>query len=100
MASLYEILQIKRKESLLKSAFIYGNYSFEGYPIIEIEAYDDTFLNSTQFPSGKDRTHEYFKKTIKQNANTIKSYFNLKTDTFYVIDYSTFNCHYEFLIEV
>ena len=100
MATLYEILKIKRKESVLKSACIHGTYSFEGYPIIEIEAYDDTFLNSTQFPSGKDRTHEYFKKTIKQNANTIKSYFNLETDAFYVKDYSTFNRHYEFLIEV
>lgn len=44
--TLYEKLNMKRKYSIFKSVFITGRNTFEGYPLVEVEPYDDTFINA------------------------------------------------------
>lgn len=44
--TLYEKLNMKRKYSIFKSVFITGIKTFEGVPLVEVEPYDDTFINA------------------------------------------------------
>ena len=66
--SLYNLLEMKRKNSIFKSVIVTDNYTHENYQIIEVEPYDDTFLNATntlaKYDNAIDRivkkVYEYF----------------------------------------
>jgi hypothetical protein len=67
--SLYELLGMKAKYSIFKSVFVTDDYTSEGFRIIAVEPYDDTFLNAISTISKLDKTtdkifkkvHQYFK---------------------------------------
>ncbi|MDK1672880.1 hypothetical protein QOK74_08340 [Staphylococcus saprophyticus] len=43
MISLYNALNMKAKNSIYKSVFMQNEKTFEGYTIVEVEPYDETF---------------------------------------------------------
>ena len=45
MKTLYNLKGMKQKNSVLKSVFVTDRVTGEGYQIIEVEPYDQTFLN-------------------------------------------------------
>lgn len=67
--SLYELLGMKRKNSIFKSVFITNRRTHDGLPIVEVEPYDQTFLNAISTVKKYDDTtdriirkvYEYFK---------------------------------------
>ena len=70
--SLYELLGMKAKNSIFKSVFVTEKRTFEGYKIVEVEAYDDTFLNAISTMAKYDKctdrifvkVYKYFKKNF------------------------------------
>lgn len=64
MKTLYEVLGMKAKNSVFKSVFITDRVTSEGYNIIEVEPYDDTFLNAINTVSKYDRTTDRIFKKI------------------------------------
>ncbi|UJS29035.1 hypothetical protein L2Z53_11885 (plasmid) [Macrococcoides canis] len=45
--SLYEVLRIKKEDSIYKSVYIHAeDYTDEGYPVVEVEAYDGFFQDA------------------------------------------------------
>lgn len=64
MITLYQALGLKRKTSILKSVMITGRNTCEGFPIVEVEAYDDTFLNAIKYPSLYDKTTDKIFKAV------------------------------------
>lgn len=83
-----EALKIKRKNTIFNSVFITGQFTSEGYPIIEVEPYDDTFLNATKYPSLYDKTTDRIFKAVY-------NYFN--SDVWVIIDTDNFG-HEEHLL--
>ena len=67
--SLYELLGMKAKHSIFKSVFVTDYFTSEGFRIIEVEPFDNTFLNASSTISKLDKTtdkifkkvHQYFK---------------------------------------
>lgn len=43
MKTLYEALGLKREKSIFKSVFITHKKTSEGFQIVEVEPFDDTF---------------------------------------------------------
>lgn len=97
--SLYELVGMKRKNSVLKSVFIDGSRTFEGYFNISVEAYDDTFLDATRYDSEKDKTSYYIDKMIKKNVEKIQNHFNINDTQFWIADYSTFDRHFHYILD-
>lgn len=64
MKTLYEALGLKRKNSILKSVFITDKKTSEGFPIVEVEPFDDTFLNAVKYPSLYDKTLDKILKAV------------------------------------
>lgn len=62
--SLYEKLNMNAKNSILKSVFITDKKTFEGYPIVEVEPFDETFLNAIKTPSQYDNTLDRIIKKV------------------------------------
>lgn len=71
MKTLYELKNMKSKNSILKSVFI-TNKEFEGYPVVEVEPYDDTFLNATN-------TIRKYDNTVDRILKEVYKYFNNET---------------------
>lgn len=67
--SLYVLLGMRAKNSIFKSVFVTDKYTSEGYRIVEVEPYDNTFLNATA-------TMEKFDKTTDQIFKKVYQYFN------------------------
>ena len=99
MISLYDLIGMKKKNSVLKSVFIYKNKN-KAYSkcSIDIEAYDDTFTNATRYPSGQDRTYDVITKAIIKYQDKIKEYINDYSPTIDVIHYSTFDRHLQDIV--
>ena len=65
--SLYEILGMKAKNSVFKSVFPQNRKTLEGYEIIEVEPYDDTFLNAVATKRKYDETENRIIKKVYEN---------------------------------
>lgn len=97
--SLYELVGRTRKSILLKSVFIKAQRSYEGYPIIEIETYNDAFEKATRTNAGKEKTSLYIDKSIKKYADVIRYHLSITDKEFWIIDYSTFGRHVEYILD-
>lgn len=99
MISLYDLIGMKKKNSVLKSVVINkdkNNTYSKCY--IEVEAYDDTFINATRYPSGQDRTYDVITKAVIKYQDKIKEYINDYSPTIDVIHYSTFDRHLQDIV--
>ena len=72
MKTLYEILNMNRKNSILKSVTITNSLTAEGYPIVEAEPYDDTFLNAIS-------TIEKYDDAVDRIIEKARDYYNDKS---------------------
>lgn len=97
--SLYDLVGMKRKNSVLKSVFINSNKR-EAYSLcsIDVEAYDDTFLNATKYPSLQDKTYDTITNAIIKYQDKIKEYINDYSDEIEVMHYSTFDRFFQDLV--
>lgn len=71
MKTLYEILNMNRKNSILKSVTITNTSTEEGYPIVGVEPYDNTFLNAIN-------TIEKYDGTVDKIIEKVRNYYNGK----------------------
>lgn len=73
MKTMYDILNMKAKNSIFKSVFITDRKDYFGNLIIEVEPYDDTFLNAISCVSKYDKTMERIIKKVYKlyNSQTI-----------------------------
>lgn len=92
MKTLYELKNMKAKNSILKSVFITDKI-IEGYPVVEVEPYDQTFLNAINTISKYDNTvdrilkevYKYFdKKTVWVNFYTEYGHHEILLSEYYV----------------
>lgn len=87
--TLYEILNMKRKNSIFKSVTITNTTTEEGYPIVEVEPYDNTFLNAIS-------TVKKYDNTIDRIIDKLRDYYG---DTPFWLSVSTDNYdHIEMLV--
>ena len=96
--SLYDLIGMKRKNSVLKSVFINKDKNTYSKCYIEVEAYDDTFINATRYPSGQDKVYDVITKAIIKYQDKIKEYINDYSPTIDVIHYSTFDRHLQDIV--
>ena len=70
--SLYDLIGMKRKNSVLKSVMINKdkNSTYSGC-YIEVEAYDGTFTNATRHPSGQDKVYETIDERQSHRRETL-----------------------------
>lgn len=80
--SLYNLLGMKRKNSIMKSVFITDKKNYEGLPIVEVEAYDQTFLNATNTIKKYDNTVGRIMKEIYKYFNGGEVWLIVYTDNF------------------
>lgn len=78
--SLYDALEMKGENSIFKSVVITKEIA-EGYPVVEVEPYDDTFLNAIRYPSG-------YEKTVDKISKRVFEYF--KGETVWVRFYTSY----------
>ncbi len=71
MKTLYELKNMKAKNSIFKSVFV-TNKIIEGYPVVEVEPYDQTFLNATN-------TIKKYDNTVDRILKEVYKYFDNKT---------------------
>lgn len=97
--SLYDLLNMTHKNSVLKSVFVHPTLDEDNNLIVEVETYDNTFLNVVNGSANrKDQVFEYINNTLIDNFNTIKDYTNLQINGFRVTHYSLFDYHMENVI--
>ncbi len=80
--SLYELLGMKSKNSIFKSVFITDRHTHEGYQIVEVEPYDNTFLNAIQSVSKYDKTTDKIMKKVYEYFNGQDVWLSMYTDEF------------------
>lgn len=68
--TLYSVLGLKSKNSIYKSVFITGKFSDRGLPIVEVEPWDNTFLNAVSTATKYSNTVD---KIITKVVETIGS---------------------------
>ena len=78
--SLYDLLGMSAKNSIFKSVFVTDKYTSEGYRIIEVEPYDDTFLNAISTISKFDKTTDKIFKKVHHYFNGEPAWLSLYTD--------------------
>lgn len=78
--SLYELLGMRAKNSIFKSVFVTDEYTREGYRIVEVEPYDDTFLNAISTISKFDKTTDRIFKKVYQYFKGDPVWISLYTD--------------------
>ena len=89
MKTLYEILNMNRKNSILKSVTITNSLTVEGYPIVEVEPYDNTFLNAIN-------TIQKYDDAVDRIIEKARDYYNGKP---FLLSVSTDNYgHLEILV--
>lgn len=97
--SLYDLVGMKRKNSVLKSVFINKNKSNTySQCYIEVEAYDETFEKNTLYPSQQDKVCDTIEKAIIKYQEKIKEFIGDYSDRIDVMHYSTFDRHFQQLI--
>lgn len=80
MNTLYELTGMKAKKSIFKSVVITGRKTFEGYPLVEVEPYDETFLNAIAYPKKYDETVDRIFKKVYEYFNQKSVWIALYTD--------------------
>ena len=94
--SLYELIGMKKKNSVLKSVFINRNpQNTMSLCDVDVEAYDDTFINNSMYPSQKKRTFDVINRAILKHQDKIKEFAGIKDDVITVMHYSLFDRHVE-----
>lgn len=78
--SLYELLELKTKNSILKSVFMTDKKTFEGYPIVEVEPFDNTFLNAISTPSKYDTVINRIIKKVWEYVDGKETWLIVDTD--------------------
>lgn len=96
--TLYDLIGMKRKESVLKSVTINSQKSYWSGCYIEVEAYDDCFIRNTEYPSQQDKTYETITNAIIKYQDKIKEFVNDYSDRIEVMHYSTFDRHLQDLV--
>lgn len=82
MKTLYEILNMNRKNSILKSVTITNSLTAEGYPIVEVEPYDSTFLNAINTVKKYDDTIDRIIEKARDYYNSKPFWLSISTDTY------------------
>ena len=80
-STLYEKLNMKKKYSIFKSVFITGRNTFEGFPLVEVEPYDNTFLNAINTPDKYEKVLDRIFKAVFEYYNKKDVYVAVYTDT-------------------
>lgn len=80
--TLYDILNMKRKYSILKSVSICNTGTEEGYPIIEVEPYDDTFLNAISTVEKYDNTIDRIIDKLRDCYGDTPFWLSISTDNY------------------
>lgn len=78
--SLYSLLEMKSKNSIMKSVFITNKKAYDGLPIIEVEPYDQTFLNATNTINKYNDTVDRIIKKVHEYFNGVEVWINVYTD--------------------
>lgn len=78
--SLYNLLEMKTKHSIFKSVFITGRKTLEGYPIVEVEPYDDTFLNAIKSVKKYDNTLDRIIEKVWKYMDGKETWLSVSTD--------------------
>jgi len=78
--SLYNLLGIKSKNSVFKSVIVTDNYTYENYQIIEVEPYDNTFLNATNTVNKYDNVIDRIMKKVYEYFNGQDVWLKVYTD--------------------
>lgn len=79
MKSLYDLLEYKKKNSLLKSVTLSMiKIDDKLVPYLILEAYDDTALKLESDTCKHDRFHEYLDKIVNNNIDKIRAYYKDK----------------------
>ena len=71
MNTLNELLNIKRKNTVLKSVYV-TNKRFDGMLIVEVEPYDTTGFNAI------NTTPSRYEKAVKTISKAVRKYFDGK----------------------
>lgn len=82
MKTLYEILNMNRKNSILKSVTITNSLTMEGYPIVEVEPYDNTFLNAINTVKKYDDTIDRIIEKVRDYYNGKSFWLSVSTDNY------------------
>lgn len=84
---------------MLKSVVINSNKNevYSGCHI-EVEAYDDTFVRATKYPSQQDKTYETITNAIIKYQDKIKEFISSDLRTIDVMHYSTFDRHFQDMV--
>lgn len=82
MKTLYEILNMNRKNSILKSVTITNTSTGEGYPIVEVEPYDNTFLNAISTIKNYDGTVDRIIEKVRDYYNDKPFWLSVSTDNY------------------
>ena len=78
--NLYNLLGIKSKNSVFKSVIVTDNYTYENYQIIEVEPYDNTFLNATNTVNKYDNVIDRIMKKVYEYFNSQDVWLKVYTD--------------------
>ena len=78
--SLYSLLGMKSKNSVFKSVFVTDSYTCENYRIIEVEPYDNTFLNAINTVNKYDNTIDRIVKKVYEYFNGQDVWLKVYTD--------------------
>lgn len=82
MKTLYEILNMNHKNSILKSVTFTNTATEEGYPIVEVEPYDDTFLNAINTIKKYDDTIDRIIEKVRDYYNGKPFWLSISTDNY------------------
>lgn len=63
---LYDILGLKRKNSIFKSVVVTNEKTYEGFRVVYVEPYDKTFLNATSTVKKYDDTIDRITDKLKE----------------------------------
>lgn len=80
--SFYDLLNMKGKNSIWKSVFVTGRKTYEGFPIVEVEAYDQTFLNAVKTVKKYDETLDRIIKKVYDYFNGEEVWLSVYTDEY------------------
>ena len=78
--TLYELMGMKSKNSVFRSVFVTNSRTHDGLQIIEVEPYDQTFLNQTSSVSKYDKTVDRIMKAIYHYFNGKETWLKIYTD--------------------
>lgn len=78
--TMYELKGMKAKNSIFRSVVVTDKRDYAGNRIIEVEPYDDTFLNAIKTPSKYDDTIDRILKSVYKMFQGETSNVTLYTD--------------------